>query len=184
MAKAQRQTVDSWIRAGFRALSVGGVQAIKAERLARDLGVSKGSFYWHFKDVPTLARAMIAHWEESATHGIIAAGVEIGGGPRAQLEMLVEVLASDKSHPYGGPAAEPAIRQWGRQEAWVAHAVTQVDAARLGYVEGLMDAAGVDQPAVAARLFYGAGIGLDQFGDGVRPDDLRALLDSLGIVPR
>ncbi|WP_163317770.1 TetR family transcriptional regulator, partial [Enterobacter hormaechei] len=42
-------SAEDWISAAFRALSQGGAQAIRAEAIARDLKVSKGSFYWHFR---------------------------------------------------------------------------------------------------------------------------------------
>ncbi|NLH83356.1 MAG: TetR family transcriptional regulator, partial [Phyllobacteriaceae bacterium] len=51
MATRSTLSAEDWIKAAFRALSVGGVQAIRAEAIARDLNVSKGAFYWHFKDV-------------------------------------------------------------------------------------------------------------------------------------
>lgn len=68
MAKRNSLTTDDWIRAGFRALTSGGPQAIKVEAIARRLHVSKGSFYWHFKDLSALQGAMLAHWLHSATH--------------------------------------------------------------------------------------------------------------------
>ena len=49
---------EDWVMAGFRALAADGPQAVRAETLARGLGATKGSFYWHFKDLAALHQAM------------------------------------------------------------------------------------------------------------------------------
>ena len=48
-----------WLRAGLEALRKGGVGAVRVERLAEDVGVTKGSFYWHFRDRRDLLDAML-----------------------------------------------------------------------------------------------------------------------------
>ncbi|MBL4627522.1 MAG: TetR/AcrR family transcriptional regulator [Roseicyclus sp.] len=182
MTRPPRQSTDSWIKAAFRALSSGGLGAIKAERLARDIGVSKGSFYWHFKDVSALTAAMISHWEEAATHDVIRV-LETGGGtPTARLHRLVEVATSDVAAPYGGAASEIAIRAWGRLDPAVARAVANVDAARLTYLAALFAEVGIAAPDMAARILYGASLGLEQLAQPnatTRTTDLSALLSAL-----
>lgn len=61
----------AWIQAGFRALTQQGLSGVKAEILARELHVSKGSFYWHFKNIDALKVTMLEHWKEAATQGIV-----------------------------------------------------------------------------------------------------------------
>ena len=53
-----------WVRAAFARLSDDGIDAVRVEVLARDLHVSKGSFYWHFRDRDELAAAMLDQWDE------------------------------------------------------------------------------------------------------------------------
>jgi len=50
---------DDWLRAARLALLRGGVEAVRVEKLARDLGVTKGSFYWHFKDRDELLELLL-----------------------------------------------------------------------------------------------------------------------------
>ena len=57
-----RLTVRDWTDAGLQALEDDGYPAIRADRLAMKLGVSRGSFYWHFADVLAFETALIARW--------------------------------------------------------------------------------------------------------------------------
>ena len=62
--KRIRLNRQSWIDAGLRALVAEGPTALAAEPLARQLGTTKGSFYWHFKDVPDFQKAVIRDWQK------------------------------------------------------------------------------------------------------------------------
>lgn len=183
MANRRTLSAEDWIKAAFQALGSAGVQAIRAERLARTLGVSKGSFYWHFADVPALHAAMLAHWEAFATEQIIADTDAVGGDGQARLTRLIEIVTSDLSDPYGGLATEAAIRDWARYDPQVAPCLFRVDARRLGFVAGLFRDAGLDQPkaARAARLYYTALIGAEHLNLSPRLD-LRADLLHLLLV--
>ena len=140
MAKKQkdRLAAKDWLAGAFRALTSGGPAAIKAEAIARDLGVSKGSFYWHFADVPTLKSNMLAHWEQTATESIIVELEQASGSAHEKLRQLMALSTSGLDNPYGGPLAEPAIRDWSRYDEAVGAVVKRVDAARIRYVEDLL----------------------------------------------
>lgn len=151
-----------WIAAGFRALTTKGPQALKAEPLARDLGTTKGSFYWHFKDVPAFQEQMLSHWEEKATQNIIVALDPIPT-PAAKLRALSQ-LATTPQGNYGGVGAEPAIRAWARADKNVAAALARVDTTRLAYLQEIftaMDMANPDLP----RICYASLIGLQELSD-------------------
>jgi AcrR family transcriptional regulator len=62
---------DDWLKAARLALLQGGVEAVRVERLARTLNVTKGSFYWHFKDRTELLEALLREWEEELAQEII-----------------------------------------------------------------------------------------------------------------
>lgn len=83
---------EDWLLAGLRALASGGPEAIKAERLARGLGTTKGSFYWHFKDVPAFRAAMLDHWRNRALTSIIAE-IENEQTPTSALRKLAQIAA-------------------------------------------------------------------------------------------
>ena len=166
-----RLSQTDWIAAGFRALTTKGPQALKAEPLARDLRTTKGSFYWHFKDVPAFQEQMLSHWEEKATQDIIAALDPIPT-PAAKLRALSQ-LATTPQEDYGGVGAEPAIRAWAHADKNVAAALARVDKTRLAYLQDIfsaMDMANPDLPLIC----YASLIVLQELPD----DD-----DSAGTTP-
>lgn len=154
----QRLSPEDWIAAGFRALAQHGPKGLRAEAIARDLNTTKGSFYWHFKDLPAYRSAMLALWQEQATAQIIAALQHLSPG-FARLQALVD-RASDAPARYGGARAEPAIRDWARHDPEAATALARVDQARLEFLISEFAAMGVHDPA-HARLFYAAHLGLE-----------------------
>lgn len=137
---APHLTPEDWIKAAFRRLGQGGIGAVRAEGLARDLGVSKGSFYWHFVDLPDLKAQMLAHWRDQATTRIVALAEAAGDDPMLRLLRLMDLATSDLAEPYGGLSTEAAIRDWARTDAAAALAQSQSDEARLAYLTQVLDA--------------------------------------------
>jgi AcrR family transcriptional regulator len=181
MAHKSRLSRTEWIKAAFRALTSGGPQAIRVESIARDLQVSKGSFYWHFKDVMALKQAMIDHWLEQGTQQIIAGLQDQATPPRTRLVQLMKTATAGQSGPYGGPRVEAAIRDWARYEGFVQAGVAQTDRQRLDFVAGLLCAAGVDKMAAQrkAEILYATLIGLEQLSERLESDAESLLLTTL-----
>lgn len=152
-------TQTDWIEAGFIALTNGGPQAIKVEAIARTLKVSKGSFYWHFKDAPALKSAMLEHWMRVATADVIDV---VEGGPKNaadQLRQLIEISAAGLH----GRMVEAAIRDWARYDETVANLLGAVDKNRVGFVLKLFKSHGISESKCAshASILYSALIGLE-----------------------
>jgi AcrR family transcriptional regulator len=64
---AARLGPRDWERAAVAALIEGGIEAVTIPRLAAALGVTKGSFYWHFKGLDALLTAALERWEHAYT---------------------------------------------------------------------------------------------------------------------
>lgn len=177
-------TVPTWIEAAFRALTIGGPQAIRAEAIARELKVSKGSFYWHFKNVDALKSQMLQRWQDEATHSIIET-LEGRDVPAAdKLRKLVEVATGDGNVPYGGVLAEAAIRDWARYDDRAAATVKAVDTQRLNYLSTLFEQCGAKPPMIRTNsaILYAALIGLEPLSHAELVDlrgDLNYLLETL-----
>jgi AcrR family transcriptional regulator len=143
-----------WIEAGLAALARGGIEEVRVEVLAKDLGVTKGGFYRRFADRRALLAAMLEAWAHGRVAAIKQHAKLDGVSARERLRELVR-LYSETVNPRG-MAVELAIRQWSRVDAMAAAGVGQVDAARLKNVATLYRALGfrTEQAEAQALLLY------------------------------
>lgn len=148
---------EAWLAAAWEELARGGVDAVRVEPLAARLGVTKGSFYWHFRDRAALLDALLEDWERRATLGVIAL---VDGASESPRERLAELLRVTTKAPEA-PDAESAIRAWGAHDERVGARLARIDEQRERYVEDLLVAAGVRRSHARhrARALYLALIG-------------------------
>ncbi|MGH1414319.1 MAG: TetR/AcrR family transcriptional regulator [Pelagimonas sp.] len=175
----KRLSQEDWLAAGFRALAQGGPSAIRAEAIARDLKTTKGSFYWHFKDLKAFKTAMLTLWKDKATDAIIANLQDLPKGHN-QLLALIKT-ASHAPDRFGGIGVEPAIREWARTDPDAEAALIDVDKRRISFLHEQLTRLGTDADMTHARLFYAAHLGLEQLArtTGERGEIERHLLLSL-----
>ena len=150
MAKRPHQ---DWVDGALPLLSNGGIDAVRIEPLAKQLGVSKGSFYWHFENRAALLQSLLQQWEQLGTSAIIELVERQGSDPTSQLRALAE--ASCTADPVAN-AVEVGVRTWGQTDPVAAEAVARVDKRRLDYVTRLLVSAGLPRPLARRRtlLFY------------------------------
>jgi AcrR family transcriptional regulator len=154
---------NDWVLAGLRALVRGGIQAVKVEALARDIATTKGSFYWHFKDLADLHQAMLELWEALATTAITAAVKASGLDGRGQLLMLADMVSVRPGDQFGGVEVEPALRDWGRTDPRARAVLERVDRQRLQDLRDFLVTAGVTVAELETKshLIYAAVIGFE-----------------------
>jgi AcrR family transcriptional regulator len=147
-------TRDSWIEAGLTAIARHGVEGVRVEVLAKDLGVTKGGFYRRFSDRAALLEAILQGWSAGRIAAIEQQTSLDGATARDRLRALIR-LYSERMNT-AGMAIELAIRQWARSDQAAATAVAKVDAARLKNVGQLYRATGLsaEQADAQAFLFY------------------------------
>ena len=177
MAKNEALGREDWIRAGTEALASGGLAAVRVEALARALGVTKGSFYWHFANRGAWVEAMLEAWEQRQTLSVIEQVEQEGGDARARLEALARLASLDSDDDY---RVEMALRDEARRNPEIAAFVERVDERRMGYLRQLFGDLGYGELETEARslLAYSLLIG-DYFiapspGAPDRRDVLRA----------
>jgi len=141
-----------------------GVDAVRVERLAATMRVTKGSFYWHFKDRGALLAAVLSGWQAQ------------GGTPADRLCSLLTIIAQDDGR------LDQAIRFWSAQDAKVRSVQRQVDERRPTYLDGLFRDLGFArvEASARARLVYHALI--EQFIVGASSTLPERLADCLDIV--
>jgi len=153
---ADQLSAKDWLDQGLRALAARGFTALKAEPLAKAMGVSRGSFYWHFADVDAFHAAILRHWREVAAERIIA-NVETASSSENKdpLALLLRQAFG------GGLALEKAVRTWAAHDPAAQNAVQAIDRRRLSYVENLLSTSGLS-PGIArarAQILYWAFVG-------------------------
>lgn len=156
MEKSTPLHADDWTRAALEAIADSGIGAVAIEPLARRVGASKGSFYWHFDDRAALVAAAVASWEETRTEAVVRAfeGVE---DPRERLRRLFAGAFGDVRGgrldaaliaDAGDPAAGPAVRR--------------VTERRIAFIATAFEELGFTRPEARHRALtaYGAHLGL------------------------
>lgn len=178
--KTSRLSKDDWIKTGMAALSERGPSALAAEPLARRLSTTKGSFYWHFSDLPAYQDALLQRWETDAISEIVEALAEeftdVG-----RLRRFGQVIADKSGLGIDGACVEPAIRAWALATPNVAEAVARVDRKRMTYLSDLLAGIDVTNPEMA-RIIYAASIGMDALGSPSRGANEHAMGSLVDLV--
>jgi AcrR family transcriptional regulator len=169
----------AWIEAALKALGAGGPDAVRVEALAASLGVSKGGFYWHFKDRQALLGEMLDRWEKDVVGDVIARIESQPAEPRAKLQQLFELAPSVDF------AVELALRDWSRRDGDVAERLRRIDTRRMDYLRLLFGQFCADENDVEARsmlafsLFIGSYFIVAEHGGKTRSQVLRLAIDRL-----
>lgn len=146
----ERLDRTAWVQAGLSAFSEGGLPAVRVELLPKCLKITKGSFYWHFSGREDLLGAMLDEWERSQVAGVIATVEARGCGPQERFQHLSDALRGLDLW------LEAAVRSWAAADPDVVCAVEGIYAARLVYLQSIIERAGVPADpaqARASRLF-------------------------------
>jgi AcrR family transcriptional regulator len=145
-----------WIEEGLRALGVGGPDAVRIEKLAQALGVTKGGFYWHFDDRRALLEEMLDTWERVVVDEAIEIIEGGGGDARAKLRRLFAMASSPEA--LGLRMIDLAVRDWARRDKAVARRLRRVDNRRMEYMRSLFGAFCRDEDEVEVRCLLFASL--------------------------
>lgn len=164
-------TRQDWIDQGLKTLAETGVETVRVEPLARLMGVTKGSFYWHFKNREDLLEAVLQEWVKRQTNSIIERVEAAGGDATAKLLYLFELAVQDDGR------VENAIRAWATNDFRITAVLAKVDQRRLDYTKTLFLQVGFApfEAMVRARMVYYALVG--EFTIGARNDQAERLAE-------
>jgi AcrR family transcriptional regulator len=130
---------EDWIRAAQARLARSGVESVRVEVLARDLGVSKGSFYWHFRDRSELLEKLLARWEDGELRWLSA---EEGAAAPTRWANFIERAADPERM-----RVEIAVRAWARGDELVAARVAAIEMRKARLIANVLRDVGFTQPA-------------------------------------
>ena len=168
---------SAWIDEGLRALAAGGPDAVRIEPLAQTLGVTRGGFYWHFKDRRALLNEMLDTWERRSTDEVLERVESEGGDPRSKVRRAGMLTFSRDLLPI-----DLAVRDWARRDRAVARRLRRVDNRRIEYLRSLIGTFISDPADVEARsmLAFSLAIG-DHFVAADHGDRARAEVLDLAV---
>lgn len=120
----QSLSAEHWAAAALDALANGGLEAVAVEPLARALGVTKGSFYWHYPNRDALLQAALTLWEQRESAAVIARAEQEATPLERMLTLFRELANTDvrteklllalsgSEHPLVRAAAQRVSARW------------------------------------------------------------------------
>ena len=126
---------DDWLDAAFNAVAEGGFDNVRVLVIADSLGVTRGSFYWHFTDHPALIAALLARWRERELALNLRLQSGSSGDPKADLEQLLEAALTKADADLRDIRFELALRGLGRRDPALANMLVEVDQGRMELFE-------------------------------------------------
>lgn len=152
---------DDWLDAAFNAAVEGGFDAVRVLSLAQTLGVTRGSFYWHFTDHAELLAALLARWRDRELESGRALKLDPNKSPQAELERILDFALAHAGADLENMRFELALRGLGRRDPAVAHMLAEVDQNRLKLFEHRFERLTGDAKSAVdlAALFYLAIVG-------------------------
>ncbi len=144
--KRKRLTREDWLRRGLEVVAEEGFRELNIDRVARQLGVTKGSFYWHFANRKDFVLAVLDYWAELSTGKPIRRSEEIEPDPARRLHLIMLTLERAGLARYDVP-----IRAWAALDPDVARRVRRVDRERYAFVRRMFSGLGFRGNDLEAR---------------------------------
>lgn len=146
----KRLDATAWTNAALDVLADRGIDGVRVEVLAKHLSVTKGSFYWHFKDRDALLDSMLTQWRQQATIALIDRLDRVEDSALMRLRSLLRLPITGKRSARAADV-ELAVRLWSRHDARAFNALKEVDQLRLRYIANLLIQCGHSTNMAEAR---------------------------------
>jgi len=172
-ARSRRLSVDDWIDAALQIMSADGIGGVKIQRLCEQLGVTKGSFYWHFKDLDAFLDAIAEQWRRGEGTFRSRLDAALRSDPRNGLSNAVSAFLDRRLG-----RLERAMRDWSRTDERARAAIKSADKRTFDALVSGFETLGFDrgEADVRAKILFYAGVGFGDVGPiGDRSDPARQL---------
>ena len=154
--RKQLQRLD-WLMKALEIFVAEGIDAVRITRLAQELGVTRGSFYWHFQNREDLIDALVSYWKDKNTSAItesVTTAASLAEGIFRFFETCIDAALFD-------PRLDLALREWARRSSAVRSMVDIEDEARIASLREFFARFGYAMPQalIRARVLYYSQIG-------------------------
>lgn len=166
---------DAWLDAAQAAIVEGGFDNVRVLMLAKKLGVTRGSFYWHFKDHQDLITSFLERWRERRLRELSNWRPQ-GGDVEAELHRILGMLLSETGRHLRRMRVELAVRDLARRDAFAAEVVAEVDRARIAQNQETLEQIAADPSGARdlSLLLYVATVGAQLVMTGPAADESTA----------
>ena len=129
MERPQRLSREDFLARALDVLSREGEAELRIEQLVKALGITKGSFYWHFENRADFVRSLAEYWERMSNNRVFQEIGDIGADPKVVLQRVQEIVTREDLSRY-----DLVMRSWATHEPEVARSVESVASTRNEYV--------------------------------------------------
>ena len=144
--KANRLTREDWSTAALRLLRETGIDGVKVAPLAARIGVTTGSFYWHFKNRRELLDTLLDYWEREMTDAAIEAARQFKGPPKDRILHLMKQVMADDLARY-----DLAIWNWSHMDALAEETFERTISKRFAFATWMFMEAGFQRKQAQVR---------------------------------
>jgi AcrR family transcriptional regulator len=139
-AKTTKLDREAWLSRALESLVREGGAKLRIDNLVKEVGVSKGSFYWHFKNRDAFVQDILEHWHRTTTLAVPDGLKELGEqSPEQKLFSLIDMIFSQRLTRY-----DLAVRSWAIQEPEIQPMIRRTDVFRNNFVRKLFAEMGFD----------------------------------------
>jgi AcrR family transcriptional regulator len=140
-----RLSREAWLAEALEVLAK-DPEHLRVDELAERLGVSKGSFYWHFENRSDFVYSMAEYWRDTNTTAVAKIITSASGSPEDHLYLLMKTVLENRSAQY-----DLAVRAWARHEPGILPVIREVDRIRLKTIRGIFDDMGLEASEASMR---------------------------------
>jgi len=146
-----------WLLAALELFVAEGIDAVRITRLADELGVTRGSFYWHFSNRDDLVESLVAYWRDKNTSVI----VEAVSKATSLSDGIFNFFDTCVDHNQFDPRLDLAIREWARRSEEIREQIDLADETRVKAITEMFSRFAYAMPDafIRARVIYFAQIG-------------------------
>ena len=150
--KNKRISKDQWLACALKALESEGIEGVRVDKLARQLGIARSGFYWHFQDRRDLLDHMLEYWAHEYTE-VVTYNKALTEGPAVQrLENIMRTVRDFELNRF-----EAAIFIWSQSDPAARETFDHVFKLRLDFIRNIFSELGFkgDELEMRAQLFMG-----------------------------